>query len=259
MLVDMAQYDDAPRHDVEAALGDGVAGLPRLAVEHAIDDLQIVADPVLKFPRQRFLVREAGAERRDPLGGGDGFREHIGEALEEIHVMPVEPPQPGAVHFQHAIGPFARALNNHVHARDDGVIPVDRGQHEIAPLAQIVRDHRFARDEGAAGRRALIDPGDRAAHDIRFPSDAGGDDQIILRGAILQHRTEGNPQPVGAQTRRFREDGFKLGLAKGVAAEFRQGGLLPLQLLQAVVVDRRRALCEHLSSPLWCGEYLAYC
>jgi hypothetical protein len=40
-----------------------------------------------------------------------------------------------------------------------------------------------------------------------------------------------------AHLRRSREDRLEPGLAKGVAAKLRQGGLLPLKLLQVVVVS----------------------
>ena len=79
-----------------------------LHVEHGVNQVQIIANTMLKLSRQPFLLSQGETQFFHPLRRRHGFGQHIGKARQETDVLGVVFPRFGAVDLQNAIRRYRR-------------------------------------------------------------------------------------------------------------------------------------------------------
>jgi len=106
--------------------------------------------------------------------------------LQEIDVVPRELPIPRAVDLENAEWSIG-APNDDVDRAIDSMLDQQLRETEALRARLIIRDHRLAGMQRIARRR--IEPGRdfSDADDLRLPTDAGKDEELLLRGQELQH------------------------------------------------------------------------
>ena len=164
LFVDFRQRDDAADDAVHGALGFRRGGQLRVAGQHGVDELEVVADAVLQllgqdiaFGDEAVFFGDGGFHRLDgaleegvAFAGGDGFGEDVGEAGEEVDVVDVVGGLFGAVDFEDAEGGSVEPADQDVDGGDDVVLGVEGGEIVVLGLVEVVDDDGLAGGVGAA-------------------------------------------------------------------------------------------------------------
>jgi len=138
MVVHLGQGRNPARDGLDAALPGLVRRVVQLLAQHPINQLQIVAHPVLQFFGQDLLLIQQPVLLSDedfhPLDGvlqnararrrRDSLGKNIGKTGEEIDVVLVVIVLLVIVDLQHAIGLVIAAFDDDVDGRDDAMLGI---------------------------------------------------------------------------------------------------------------------------------------